>query len=69
MLAVPIGKAGQIRSTNKKFLRVFLFLLRFSYWRSRNRRANSISQHKENERIGEVRTPVSRASSIVIEIA
>ncbi len=41
-LAAPKGEAGRIRSANTKFSRIFLCLLRFAYWRSMNRRTNSI---------------------------
>ncbi len=64
-LAAPIGEAGQIRSANMKFSRIFLCLLHFAYWRSTNRSA----QHKDNKRIGEARLTIRSASPIVIEIA
>ncbi len=38
-----IGKAWQIRSTIYKFMWIFFYSLRFAYWRSTNRSANSIS--------------------------
>ncbi len=69
MLAVPIGEAGQIRSANKKFLRIF-FYIRCASPIGRVWIAEPIvlAQHKENERIDEARTPICSASPIVIEI-
>jgi hypothetical protein len=52
IFAVPIGEAGQICSTNKKFSWIFLYSLHFAYRRSISHRTNSIgaAQGKQKNR-------------------
>jgi hypothetical protein len=71
MLAATIGKAGQICSANKKFLRILFTYLRCASPIGGARIAGPIilAQHKENERIGEARITILSSSPIVIEIA
>jgi hypothetical protein len=69
MLAKPIGKAGQIRSTSKKFCGFFYVRCASPICGARIAGPIVLALHKENERIGEVRTTIRSASPIVIEIA
>jgi hypothetical protein len=66
--AIPIGEAGQNRSTNKKFWRIF-FCCASHIGRVRIVGPIVLAQHKGNERIGKAWTPICDASPIVIEIA
>jgi hypothetical protein len=66
--AAPIGKAGQIRSANKKFPWIFFYSLRFAYWQIRIAGPIVLVQHKRNERMCEAGTTVCSALPIVIEI-
>ncbi len=69
IFAVPIGKAGQIRSANTKFSWIFFIRCTLSIGRVRVAGPIVLAQHKGNKRIGEVRRTVGGASPIVIEIA
>jgi hypothetical protein len=68
-LAGPIGEAGQIRSANKKFSQIFFYLLCFAYWRSTNRRTNSIDAAEGKQMNSRSATPICCALPIVIKIA
>jgi hypothetical protein len=69
MLSAPIGEAGQIRSANMKFLRIFLFHCALPIGGERIAGPIALALHKGNERIGEARTTIRSASPLVIEIA
>jgi hypothetical protein len=63
MLAASIGEAGRIRSANKKFSQIFLYLR----WASpiggvRNAGPIELVQHNENQRIGEAWITIRSAS-------
>jgi hypothetical protein len=69
-LAAPIGEAGQIRSANMKFSRIFLYVhCTLPIGGIRIAGPIVLAQHKENERIGKARLTIRSASPIVIEIA
>ncbi len=68
-LAAPIGEAGQIRSANMKFSRIFFFRCASPISRTRIVEPIVLTLHKGNERIGEAQTTIRSASPIVIEIA
>jgi hypothetical protein len=63
---VPKGEAGRIRSANKKFSRIFLYI--FPALRLLAEYESQSPPKNENERIGEARTPIRSASPIVLEI-
>ncbi len=65
---MPIGEAGQIHRTNKKFSRIFFYIHCASPIGVRIVEPIVIAQHKGNERIGEAQTNL-RTWPIVIEIA
>jgi hypothetical protein len=65
----PISEAGQIRSANKKFSRIFFLHCAKPIGGVRIPEPIVLAQHKENERIGKARKTVHSALPIVIEIA
>jgi hypothetical protein len=69
MLAAPIGEAGQIRSANMKFSRIFYVRCASPLGGVQIVTPIVLAQHKKNERIGKARLTVRSTSPIVIEIA
>jgi hypothetical protein len=66
--AAPIGEAGRIRSTNKKFLQIFFFIHCASpIGGVRIVGPIVLAQHKRNKRIGKAWKTVRSALPIVIE--
>ncbi len=64
-----ICEAGRFRSTNIKIFADFYIRRASPTSGVRIEALIVLAQHKRNERIGKVQTPVRRASSIVIELA
>jgi hypothetical protein len=69
MLTTPIGKAGQIRSANKKFLRIFYVRCASPIGEAQIAEPIVLALHKENKRIGKAQTTIRSTLPIVIEIA
>jgi hypothetical protein len=67
--AVPIGKAWQIRSANKKISRIFFIRCALPIVGERIAGPIVLALHKRNERIGKAQTTIRSALPIVIEIA
>jgi hypothetical protein len=68
-LAAPIGEAGQIRSANMKFSRIFFSCCALPIGRERIAGPIVLALHKGNERMGEEWTTIRSAWPIVIEVA
>jgi hypothetical protein len=64
-----IGKAGQIRSASKKFLRIFFLHCASPIGGVRIAGSIVLAQHRENKRIGKSQKTIHSALRIVIEIA
>ncbi len=67
--AAPIGEVRRIRSAIKKIFADFSYSPRSPISGVRIAVPIVLAQHKEHKKIGEARTPVRRASPIVIELA